>query len=272
LGYTPVINERASDAIVRRAEFAEIAAREAAALALEFSRSPSSLEIRAKGHRDYVTAADAAVERLLRERIEAAFPGDRFLGEEGGGEPASHLWVVDPIDGTANYTRGLPAFAVSIAFCLEGRPVVGVIAEPVAATLYTARLGNGAFRSGVPIHTAPTTDIRRSMVEFGYTERRSVDDNLGLMRRLVDAGCDVRVIGSAALGLARVAEGRTDGYCELHLNSWDVLAGLLLVEEAGGRINDFLASEGLMRGNPVLAAAPHVAERLAEVTGLLLPS
>ena len=261
--------------IARRAEYAESMAREAAALALEFQRDPARLEVGSKGLRDYVTAADLAVERLIRERVNAAFPDDGFLGEEGGGEesggaPAARLWVVDPIDGTANYARGLPHYAVSIAFCLDGRPVLGAIAEPAAAAVYTARRGGGAFRNGTPIRAAPTRDMDRSLVEFGYTERRSADDNLALMRRLVDGGCDVRMVGSAALGLARVAEGRTDAYVELYLNSWDVLAGLLLVAEAGGRHNDFLANGGLRRGNQMLAAAPGVAGRLESMTGIAL--
>ncbi len=256
--------------IAVRAELAESIAHEAAALALEFQRDPARLEVGSKGLRDYVTAADLAVERMIRERVSAAFPDDGFLGEEGGGAPAALLWVVDPIDGTANYARGLRHYAVSIAFCRDGRPELGVIAEPAAATVYTVRRGGGAFRNGAPIRVSPTRKLDRSLVEFGYTERRSADDNLALMRRLVDGGCDVRLIGSAALGLVRVAEGQADAYVEMHLNSWDVLAGLLLVAEAGGRHNDFLSNGGLVNGNPVLAAAPGVAGRLESMTGIAL--
>ncbi len=117
------------------------------------------------------------------------------------------------------------------------------------------------------IHASDTNDIERSLVEFGYTEQRTSEENLALMRRMVDAGCDVRLVGSAALGLARVAEGRIDGYCELHLRSWDVLAGMLLIAEAGGKTNDFLAGNGLTQGNPMIAAAPGVAARLTQIVG-----
>ncbi len=106
------------------------------------------------------------------------------------------------------------------------------------------------------------------MVELGYAERHSAEANLAMKRRLLDAGCDVRTIGSAALGLARVAEGRLDAYCELHLNSWDVMAGLVLIAEAGGRVNDFLAHDGLTTGNAMLGATPGLYEELARVTGL----
>ncbi len=257
-----------TDDMIHRAELAEAVAREAAKLALSFWRNESTLGIRAKGLRDYVTAADTAVEKLIRERIATALPGDGFLGEESGGAAASRLWVVDPIDGTANFARGLPQFAVSIAFCADGKPVIGVVAEPAMGIFYTARHGGGAFRNGVRLHTSNTNDIERSLVEFGYAERYTAEENLALLRRLVDAGCDVRLVGSAALGLARVAEGRIDGYCELHLNSWDVMAGMLLIAEAGGKTNDFLAGDGLIQGNPMLAAAPGVAARLAQIMGL----
>ncbi len=216
-----------------------------------------------------MTAADGAVERLIRARIAAAFPEDGVLGEEGGGAVAPRLWVVDPIDGTANFARGLPHFCVSIAFCVDGQTEIGVIAEPVSGTLYTARRGAGAFRNGTPIRAAATSETRQSMIEYGYCERMTSAQNMDLLHRLVDAGCDVRVAGSAALGLARVADGRVDGYCELHLWSWDVLAGLLLVEEAGGRANAFLANNGLSGGNPVLASAPGLADALQRATGML---
>ncbi|MCK6452136.1 MAG: inositol monophosphatase [Alphaproteobacteria bacterium] len=239
-------------------------------LALEFQRDPARLRVQAKGRRDYVTAADMEVERLIRERLAGEFPGDGFLGEEGGGAAAPRLWVVDPIDGTTNFSRGLAGFAVSIAFCQDGRPEIGVIAEPAAGAMFTASRGEGAFRNGVRIRTSGTRDLDRCLVDFGYTERRGAADNLALVRRLLDAGCDIRQGGSAALGLAHVAAGELDGYCELHINSWDVLAGLLLVEESGGRISDFLEGGGMLGGNTVLAAAPGIAERLASVCGIAL--
>jgi myo-inositol-1(or 4)-monophosphatase len=180
------------------------------------------------------------------------------------------LWVVDPIDGTTNFSHGLPGFAVSIAFCLDGRPEIGVIAEPVTGAMFTARRGGGAFRGDQRLSVSDTCGLDRCLVDYGYTEKRGTAANIEMLRKLLDAGCDLRQNGSAALGLARVAAGEFDGYCELHINSWDVLAGLLMVEEAGGRSSDFLANGGLLRGNPMLAAAPGVAERLASVLGIAL--
>lgn len=258
------------NAIGRRLDFALALARDCGTLALDLRRDPARLSIQAKGQRDFVTAADLAVERLIRERVAAAFPEDKVLGEEGGGEAGPLLWVVDPIDGTTNYSHGLPGFAVSIAFCVDGRPELGVIAEPSAGALYRARRGHGAFCNAQALHVSDATGFERCLVDFGYTEKRGTEANLDLQRRLLDAGCDVRQNGSAALGLARVAAGAFDAYCELHINSWDVLAGLLLVEEAGGRTSDFLAGDGVLRGNPLLAAAPGVADKLASVAGIAL--
>ncbi len=257
-----------TDEIDERAKLAETMARDAARLAMSFFNDRARLDIRSKGKRDLVTAADQAVERLIRERVTAAFPQDRVLGEDEGGEIADRLWVVDPIDGTANFARGLPSFAVSIAFCREQHPLIGVIAEPAAAAIYTAKKGGGAFRNGVAIRASTATELDQSFVEFGYAERRTAEENLRLMRRMIDSGCDVRLIGSATLGLARVAEGLSEGYCELYLNSWDVMAGLVLIEEAGGRVCDFLANDGLRCGNPTIVSAPGIAEALAHVTGL----
>ncbi|MGQ0676891.1 MAG: inositol monophosphatase family protein [Rhodospirillales bacterium] len=256
------------DDIAARAELARSIAGEAAALAMTFWRRAGALEVKAKGLRDYVTAADIAIEKLICERVAAAFSGDGFLGEEGGGTAAPCLWVVDPIDGTGNFARGLPHFAISIAFCLDGQPVIGAVAEPATGDIYTARRGGGACKNGAPIRASAANDLAHSLVEFGYAEPCSAAENLALMRRMVEAGCDVRLIGSAALGLARVAEGRSDGYCELYLRSWDVLAGMLLVAEAGGRTNDFLAGNGLTKGNPMLAAAAGVAVELGKAMGV----
>ncbi|MCC7049930.1 MAG: inositol monophosphatase [Alphaproteobacteria bacterium] len=256
--------------IGRRLDLAVELARQCGARALELRRDRAALDVQAKGQRDFVTVADVAVERMIRERLAHAFPGDGFLGEEGGGGAAPLLWVVDPIDGTTNYSHGLPGFAVSIAFCVDGKPAIGVIAEPAAGAMYTTRRGAGAFRDRERLKVSATRGLDRCLVDFGYTEKRGTAANLDMQRKLLDAGCDLRQNGSAALGLARVAAGEFDGYCELHINSWDVLAGLLMVEEAGGRSSDFLANDGMLRGNPMLAATPGVADELAAVLGIAL--
>jgi len=240
--------------LAHRLRDAAAAAREAGQLARSYLADPSRLAVAFKGPQDVLTAADGAVERMIVARLSSAFPGDAFLGEEGTGIAGDRCWVIDPIDGTANFARGLPDWCVSIALVVGGRVDLGVIFDPGHDLLYTARRGEGARCNDRPIGVSATTDIRRARVDAGYSGRVAIDDFTGLLRRLLTAGATVTQCGSAALGLARVADGRLDGYVERHLFAWDVLAGLLLVEEAGGRVNPFLGGDGFTRGNKAIAA------------------
>jgi myo-inositol-1(or 4)-monophosphatase len=252
-------------------------AREAGELARQLYADEAARGAKLKGVQDYVTAADTAVERMIVDRLAARFPHDAFLGEEGGvsgpGADSSALgdegiWVIDPIDGTANFAHRIPHFCVSIAFVCGGRTVLGAIAAPMYGELYRARLDRGASVNGRAMRVSPTADIGRAVVELGWSARRPTRDYTALVERVLAAGATFLRAGSGALGLAYVADGRTHGYCELHINSWDSLAGLLLVREAGGWSNDFLAGDGLTRGNAVLACAPGLREALIAVTGV----
>jgi myo-inositol-1(or 4)-monophosphatase len=244
-------------------------AREAGELASRMFRDPSALATKLKGKQDFITAADGEVERLIMERLAARFPGDGFLGEEtgaSGGKGA--LWVIDPIDGTANFAHRIPHFCVSLALVVEGEIALGAIAAPMYGELYRARRGRGAFLNERAMRVADITDLRQAIVELGWSARRTVRAYTGLVERVLDAGAIFMRAGSGALGLAYVAAGRTHGYCELHINSWDTLAGLLMVREAGGWSNDFLAGGGLEHGNAVLACAPGLKEALVAATGV----
>lgn len=235
-----------------------------------YARVGGSRTFTMKGPQDFLTETDGEVEDHIRKTIADAFPNDGFLGEEGGGDPSARMWVVDPIDGTANFMRGIPHFCISIAFIDGGHVLIGGIANPASGEIYFARRGQGARRNGQPIHVAETASFDRCIVEFGWSTRIPNRTYLDRLAALWGLGVNVRRSGSGALGLAYVADGRSDGYAELHINSWDCLAGLLLVEEAGGVCNDFLAGNGLMAGNPVLAAAPGVAAGLSKATGIKL--
>jgi myo-inositol-1(or 4)-monophosphatase len=224
-----------------------------------------------KGPQDYLTESDALVEEHIRSRLEEEFPEDGFLGEEGGGAVAPRLWVVDPIDGTANFARGIPHFAISIAFVDQGRVEIGAIANPAMGETYFARRGRGATRNDAPIRAAPTKDLDSASVELGWSPRIGNDAYVRAFAAILAAGANVRRSASGTLGLAYVADGRSDAYAELHINSWDCLAGLVIAREAGARINAFLAGGGLSNGNPVLAAAPGIAVAIANATGIPLP-
>ncbi|MBB4041825.1 myo-inositol-1(or 4)-monophosphatase [Microvirga flocculans] len=244
-------------------------AREAGVLARKrFLERPRSQRPDFKGPQDFLTATDAEVEELIRTRLGALFPDDSFFGEEGGGSFGRDVWVVDPIDGTANFARGIPHFAISIAFVRDGRTEIGAVYNVMQDELYSAQRGRGAHLNGDPIRVSGLADMRQATVEAGWSSRLPTEPYIAVVENLKKGGANVRRAGSGTLGLAYVADGRIDGYCELHINSWDVLAGLLIIEEAGGWTNDFLAKDGLRKGNPVLACTPELAGTLMDATGI----
>lgn len=244
-------------------------AREAGALARRrFLARPAGLVLDLKGHQDYFSALDGEVEALLREGFARHFPGDLFFGEEAGGRLDGDAWVVDPIDGTSNFVRGNPHFGIAIAFVRDGAVAVGVIYDPMRDQLYAAARGSGATLDGVPLAVSGLADPAVATVETGWSNRSPRERYLALVDGLLRAGASVRRSGSAALALAGVAAGRLDAYCDLHIHAWDVLAGILLVEEAGGTVTDFLAGSGLTAGNPILACTPGLRDALSRATGI----
>jgi len=250
----------------RRLAFATDLAREMGREAL--ARQPAQRAATSfKGHQDYLTEVDGAIERRIRAALAGAFPDDDFLGEEDGGGKGGSLWVVDPIDGTANYARGIAHYCVSIGVVRDAEPVVGALHDPSHDRLYWAARGAGAWLAerGTTrrLAVSPIDALTAATVECGWSLRRPQADYVALVDRMLTAGCAIRRAGSGALGLADVAAGRTEGYAELHINSWDCAAGLLLVTEAGGRINDFFAGGGLLAGNPILATNAALADPLA---------
>jgi myo-inositol-1(or 4)-monophosphatase len=174
--------------------------------------------------------------------------------------------VIDPIDGTRNFARGIPHFGVSIAFLDAGLPAIGAIYDPIADELFAARRGGGAIVNGRPMRVSGTADIRRATIELGWSTRRAPEVYTGTVQRILEAGGGFHRSGSGALGIAYVADGRNDGYFEAHINVWDALAGLVMVREAGGWTNDFLAGDALTEGNAVLACTPGLRAILEKLT------
>jgi myo-inositol-1(or 4)-monophosphatase len=258
-------------ALADRFDAAISLANEAAALALRMRPPPGASSARLKGLQDWLTEADSAVERMLSERLEHAYPSDGFQGEESGRVRAGSLcWVVDPIDGTANFMRGDKRFCVSLG-CLDGNtPVLGVIVAPALEETFAACQGGGATLNGWPIHAAETSELARATVELGWSQRRPREAFLALTDRVIAAGAMPRLKGSGALGLADVAAGRTDAYVELHINLWDVAAALTILAEARAAVSPFMAGDGAIAGNPILAAAPGIAAALSAATSIPL--
>ena len=221
-----------------------------------FLERDEALNLSFKGPQDYLTETDSEVERLIAVRLAESFPDDGFFGEEGGGAFEQSVWIVDPIDGTADFARGVPYFCVSIAFVRDGRTEIGVLYDPMLDELFAAQRGKGATLNGRRIRVSPIEDMRQAVVELGWSPRAPFADYVKVATRLNDSGAGIKRRGSGALGLAYVAMGRQDAYCELHINAWDAAAAVLLIEEAGGWTNDFLTEECLRKGNRVMGCTP----------------
>ena len=199
-----------------------------------------------KGVVDLVTEADHESEAIIVAALERAFPDHHIHAEEGGGAGAPadatpYTWYIDPLDGTTNFAHGLPQFSISIALTDRERSLVGVVLDPMRGECFTAARGAGAALNGRPIHVSPTPRLSQALASTGFPYDRwtAEDDNIAEWRRFMKRTQGTRRLGSAALDLAWVAMGRLDLFWEKRLNPWDVLAGALLVEEAGGRVTDF---------------------------------
>jgi myo-inositol-1(or 4)-monophosphatase len=247
-------------------------AERAGELVLSMRPRPGSAQAVLKGPQDWVTEADVAVERFLSEELAVAFPADGFQGEEGGISRGGSLrWVVDPIDGTANFARGAARFCVSLA-CMEGdTPLIGILAAPALRETIWAWHGGGAWLNGDPIRASATADVKQAIMEVGWSRRRSNADYIKICERVLADGTGLRHGGSGALGLADVAIGRQDGYVELHINLWDVAAALVILREAGAKVSDFLGDDGARKGNAIVACAPGLADAWSDLPGLPEP-
>jgi len=215
-------------------------AREAGTLLMGYFRQRVKIEY--KGEADLVTVADRKSEACILERIRRQFPTHDVLGEEGARieSGSDYKWYVDPLDGTTNFAHGYPVFCVSLAVEYRGQRVAGVIYDPTRDELFSAEKGSGAQLNGEPIHVSSTAKLVECLVATGFpSHKRHKSPNIYFYHQLTLRTHGVRRAGSAALDLCNVAAGRFDGFWELNLNPWDTAAGVLIVEEAGGRVTDF---------------------------------
>ncbi|MGV2986673.1 inositol monophosphatase family protein [Vibrio sp. E150_011] len=250
----------------RRVEIGISMIKEAGVLALSVFNDIASTDVMLKGPQDFLTEADIAVETLLRKQIRDHFPMDAIFGEEQGGEIEGDTWVLDPIDGTANFARGIPHFCIVIAFVSGDKTQFGLIYDPVHDELYQVIAGQGALLNQVPIEVASTDHFSAANLELGWSTRVPHETYMCVYEKMMSLGGNIRRSACGALALAYVACGRTDGYVELHMNPWDCLAGLLLVKEAGGVVNQYAEQEGWKNGGAVLAAVPSFATALSSST------
>lgn len=218
---------------------AEIA-REAGALLMGYFQRRVKVEY--KGDVDLVTEADRASEALITRRIRERWPGHNILGEEGTRteQGSEYRWYVDPLDGTTNFAHGFPVFCVSLGLEHNDERVAAVIFDPTRDEMFTAQKGGGAFLNGRPIHVSTIFNLAECLVATGFpSHKRHKNPNIFFYHQITLKTHGVRRAGSAALDLCDVACGRFDGFWEFNLNPWDTAAGVLMVEEAGGRVTRF---------------------------------
>jgi myo-inositol-1(or 4)-monophosphatase len=236
-------------------------AREAGALLMDYFRGQVTIEY--KGDADLVTVADRSSEKFIRERIRSQFPGHDVLGEEEGliDTGSDYRWYVDPLDGTTNFAHGFPVFCVSMALEHKGKRIAGVVYDPTRDEMFQAEQGSGAYLNQKRVQVSKTANLAECLVATGFpSHKRHKNPNIFFYHHITLRTHGVRRAGSAALDLCYVAAGRLDGFWEFNLNSWDTAAGVLIVEEAGGKVTRFdgapfeinsretLASNGLVHG------------------------
>ena len=246
--YPPLYLATAIEAVIRAGE-------------VQLSRFGTDIRVDKKGAIDLVTEIDLQIEREFRATIAARFPDHVVLGEEFGssgdreGTPR-FCWVFDPVDGTTNYAHGLPIFCSSLALEIDGEIAVGAVYDPTRRELFTAERGRGAWLNGAPLKVSAANELIDSLLVTGfhYGIHRDPEELVSLFREFITRSRAVRRLGSAALDLCYVAAGRFDGYWESKIQPWDVAAGALIVEEAGGRVSTVMGDSFRSRAGSVLAS------------------
>ena len=246
------------DDLNRRFDEGLAATRAAGLVARDYFERRRELTVETKGPQDFVSMADREVERLLVGRLRGLFPQDGVLGEEHGRQGDGPVcWVIDPIDGTSNFVRGIGLWCVSVGLLVDNVPTLGFIYDPVRDEMFAGRRGAGASCNGRPMR-ASAAGVGMARINLGFGLRQQPERFAAVMQRLVAQGAEFSRFGSAALSLAYVADGRIEGFWENRINAWDVCAGLVLAEEAGAVVEDFFAGEGPVRAERCVAAAPGV--------------
>jgi myo-inositol-1(or 4)-monophosphatase len=259
---------RRTEGLSKELEAAISAAKEAGEVLVgAFGREQA---VRHKGEVNIVTEADERAEAVIKETLLGAFPTYGMLAEEGGGlaGEVDARWIVDPLDGTTNYAHGLPIFCVSVALEREGKVVLGVVHDPMREETFVAERGNGATLNGEPVRVSATDEMIAALVVTGFPyDRREGAGGSGPLRALAALTRSMRRLGSAALDLCYVASGRLDGYYERGAQAWDVAAGALIVEEAGGRVTDYRGGALELAGGEVVASNGRLHPAMIELTG-----
>ncbi|AGY58899.1 inositol monophosphatase family protein [Gloeobacter kilaueensis] len=250
------------------------AARAAGSVLVDYRDSLATIDEKTPGN--LVTDADRAAEAVILATLKRHYPDHGILAEESGLAGMEHspfLWAVDPLDGTTNFAHRYPVFAVSVGLLIDGTPVVGAIFDPVADELFAAARGVGAFCNGRPLTVSTIATLDRSLLAtgFAYDRRETNDNNYAEFCQFTHLSQGVRRGGAAALDLAYVAAGRFDGFWERGLSPWDMAAGVVLVQEAGGTVSAYDGSPFDLRSGRILASNGHLHRAMSEQLGRVQP-
>jgi len=250
------------------------AARQAGDLIARASEHTDRLTVSSKAHNDFVSEVDRQAEQTIIAVIHKAYPDHAILAEESGSRGDNPCeWVIDPLDGTTNFLHGFPQFAVSIALRYKGVLDQAVVYDPVSQDLFTASRGGGAQLNGRRIRVSGRKGLDGALIGTGFPFRQHqhMDAYLETFRALFPHIADIRRAGSAALDLAWVAAGRLDGFWEIGLSEWDMAAGALLIQEAGGWTSDFSGEKGFLETGNIIAGSPKVFDGILETIRPHLP-
>ena len=252
------------------------AARRAGAIINRAARDVERLAVTRKRHNDFVTEVDKAAEEAIIEVLRRAYPDHAILAEESGATAGSqgeseYTWIIDPLDGTTNFIHGFPQYAVSIALRHKGVLTQAVIFDPTKNELFTGTRGRGAYLDDRRIRVSKRTQLAETLIGTGFPFRdfETLDEYLGMFRALTARTAGLRRAGSAALDIAYVAAGRLDGFWELGLSPWDMAAGALLVQEAGGLVGDFRGEPGYLESGRIVCGNPKIFAQMLQVIGPL---
>jgi myo-inositol-1(or 4)-monophosphatase len=226
----------------------ESVVREAGVIALSYFKDLKNVGVDKKSPRDFVTAADIAIEVFLKKTLTAKYPEYGFWGEESGQSAnQTNRWIVDPIDGTHSFSRGQYFWSISVALELNNEIMIGAVYAPALNDYYCAERGNGAFKNGLAIQVSDESNLENAMVATGFACLRSylTDNNLARFGRIAQHTTGQRRFGSAAMDLCLVADAQVDAFWEQELNLYDVAAGALIAKEAGATVTDFKGNDGI---------------------------
>jgi myo-inositol-1(or 4)-monophosphatase len=252
------------------------AARRAGAIINRAARDVEVLSVTRKRHNDFVTEVDKAAEQAIIEILRRAYPDHAILAEESGANAGAageseYTWIIDPLDGTTNFIHGFPQYAVSIGLRHKGVLAHGVVYDPTKNELFTATRGRGAFLNERRIRVSKRVQLGDALVGTGFPFRdfEGLDEYLAMFRELTARTAGLRRAGAAALDIAYVASGRLDGFWEMGLSPWDMAAGALLVQEAGGLAGDFRGDAGFLESGRMICGNPKIFAQLVHILGPL---